>query len=58
MSRTRAVGEQEDVVLLAPILKFKTDSESVNKDTFFILFLNTSQNLVLPSSINIDRLYN
>jgi hypothetical protein len=29
-----AVGEQEDVVLLAPILKLKTDSESVNKDTF------------------------
>jgi hypothetical protein len=28
-----AVGEQEDVVLLAPILKLKTDLESVNKDT-------------------------
>jgi hypothetical protein len=38
-----AVGEQ-DVVLLAPILKLKTDSESVNKDTFFrYYFLNTSQ---------------
>jgi hypothetical protein len=29
-----AVGDR-DVVLLAPILKLKTDSESVNKDTSF-----------------------
>jgi hypothetical protein len=50
-----AVGEQEDVVL-PPILKLKTDSESVNKDTSFLdTIFKYFTNLVLPSSINIDR---
>jgi hypothetical protein len=58
MSRTRAVGEQEDVVLLAPDFKIENGLRSVNKDTSFLDTIFKYFTNLIPSSINIDRFYN